>query len=536
MKSHLDVFKKFSKGEGNSKFKSTTKNAVIYTRVSSKEQKDNLSLSVQLKACKEYADKNGLNVVKCFGQTYESAKSDDRKQFLEMLNYIHENKGFVDTIIVYSIERFSRTGISAIAHLQKLHKEYGVKLKSATQETDTESSSGRFYTELLLIFGRFDNDLRRDKCVAGMVEMLQRGYWVGKAPFGFDSIKENGEQKIIVNKNGELIRKAFIMKANEGLSNVEILTRLKALGLNIHKQKLTDIFRNPFYCGIVAHGLLNGEIVKGRQEVLISEEIFLRVNNLQAKNQNKYFHNTKEENLPLRGHVKCNVCNTPFTGYEVKKKKIFYYKCNKIGCKCNRSAKFMHNEYSSFISSYSITDDLLSPVKLQLQYTFTMMNEKNEENRKALNRVKAEIEDKIEKVEERFALGEINQELFQKINLKYKAELDLTEKELEKVKVKLSNLENYINFSLEIASNLSKIWVYGDIDMKGKLQSFIFPEGVIFDKEKNSYRTNKINSILTLIGSLSGNADIKKKGQTNISTDLSCLVAGAGLEPAAFGL
>ncbi|MDC1435049.1 recombinase family protein, partial [Flavobacteriaceae bacterium] len=54
------------------------RNAIIYTRVSTKEQADtNTSLETQKKYCENYAKSNGYKVVDYFGGTYESAKSDE---------------------------------------------------------------------------------------------------------------------------------------------------------------------------------------------------------------------------------------------------------------------------------------------------------------------------------------------------------------------------------------------------------------------------------------------------------------------------
>jgi len=53
-----------------------TNNAVVYTRVSSKEQADNnASLETQLKFCAGYAERKGMMVHEYFGGTHESAKS-----------------------------------------------------------------------------------------------------------------------------------------------------------------------------------------------------------------------------------------------------------------------------------------------------------------------------------------------------------------------------------------------------------------------------------------------------------------------------
>ncbi|MDE2026206.1 MAG: recombinase family protein, partial [Patescibacteria group bacterium] len=92
-----------------------TGNVVIYTRVSTKEQADNnMSLETQRKAIEEYTQKRGLKIAAAFGGTYESAKPDGRTEFKRMLDFIRGCKGQVSQILVYSLDRFSRTGGGAI--------------------------------------------------------------------------------------------------------------------------------------------------------------------------------------------------------------------------------------------------------------------------------------------------------------------------------------------------------------------------------------------------------------------------------------
>ena len=52
--------------------------AVIYVRVSTKEQTENLSLPTQLRACEEYCRRQGYEVLERFHEEGESAKTADR--------------------------------------------------------------------------------------------------------------------------------------------------------------------------------------------------------------------------------------------------------------------------------------------------------------------------------------------------------------------------------------------------------------------------------------------------------------------------
>ena len=75
-----DKLNAFGKGKTTSLFQSKT--AVAYTRVSTKEQADNnQSLTTQANQILMYAQKTGIEIVKSFGGTYESAKTDERIEF-----------------------------------------------------------------------------------------------------------------------------------------------------------------------------------------------------------------------------------------------------------------------------------------------------------------------------------------------------------------------------------------------------------------------------------------------------------------------
>jgi hypothetical protein len=49
--------------------------SVIYIRVSTKEQTENLSLATQLKTCEEYCERQGFDVLERFREEGESAKT-----------------------------------------------------------------------------------------------------------------------------------------------------------------------------------------------------------------------------------------------------------------------------------------------------------------------------------------------------------------------------------------------------------------------------------------------------------------------------
>ena len=182
--SNLESFQKYAKSSAIPTL-ANLKQAIVYTRVSSKEQADkNLSLDVQKKVIVEYASKNGFDILSLFGGTYESAKTDGRKEFQRMLDYIKKNKGRVSHILVYTLDRFSRTGGGAIKLAQELRDKYGVSVFAVTQPTDTSNVSGVFMQDMQFLFGHFDNSQRKQRAVAGMKEKFERGHLVFKTTDG----------------------------------------------------------------------------------------------------------------------------------------------------------------------------------------------------------------------------------------------------------------------------------------------------------------------------------------------------------------
>ncbi len=525
--------KKFAKGSSQHSSKSASNNAVIYTRVSTKEQAiTNQSLETQKKYCLEYSLKNNFNILGFFGGTYESAKSDERNEFNRMIKFVKNQKEDVSFIVVYSLDRFSRTGDNAIFISSELKKQ-GISIISVTQPIDVSTHSGILQQNIQFIFSKYDNDLRKEKCMAGMKEKLLRGEWIGCPPAGYSYDRTGGgkDQRLNINEKGQLIKKCFLLKAQHALSNTEIASTVSSAGLNINKKRLSQILRNPFYCGYIAHSLLEGQLTKGKHPPIVSETVFLRANEMLKNKNYGYKSLDKNLNIPLKNFVRCSDCDTPLTAYIVKKKKLYYYKCNKIGCKCNRSAKAMNEAFVALLKNYQIDQRFLDPLKEQLRITFNILTKSDKEDSKLLKQRLTELNDKLEKVEERFAYGEIDKQIFDKIAIKLKEQKGVLEKQLDNCHLKLSNPEKFIRYALEMCLNLSDLWLSGSYEAKLKLQELVFPEGLVYDKKIMNYRTGRTNIIVELISSTSIGYEGNKNGQTKNFFDLSASVPKVGIEP-----
>ncbi len=128
-----------------------------------------------------------------------------------MLSFVKKSSRQIAHIIVYSVDRFSRSGANAIYMAEQLKKE-GISLYAVTQPTDTSTASGSLQQNIQFIFSEYDNQLRREKSITGMREMLLRGEWCCAPPFGYDIVYREGNRDIVVSSKGKMLRRHFTGK------------------------------------------------------------------------------------------------------------------------------------------------------------------------------------------------------------------------------------------------------------------------------------------------------------------------------------
>ncbi len=529
--------KKFAKGQKESE--TTVKNALIYTRVSSSEQVDGQSLEVQLDKCREYAQQHSYIVLQEFGGSYESAKSDkERKEFNRMLTYIRQSKVKVDVVIVFSTSRFSRTGSTTI--IEEVEKR-GAFVVSATSSYDPRTPVGKYMQLMELANARFQNDEKRATTIENSIKALLKGRWIGKAPRGYDQKTTKKEQIITVNEEGKLLRKAFLWKANNKLTNEEIRHRLAAEGLIICKQKLSELFKNPFYCGYMAHKFLQGDIIKGNHPALISEEIFLKVNGELSKNHSGYEKKIDKDYAPLLGAIKCPCCGKNLSAsISTKMRKKFgrtdigYYVCSRKGCKYNSSTRNVHQAFEETLNKYILSDKLSQLLKLQLIMTFNELNKENQKRAKAIKSNIKKKEKELEQVETNYALcnDARKQAICDKVIKRLDEEIRYLNNEFDKVNTGILNLEKYLDFAFKMRNNLFEMWQLQGLEGKRRLQNLVFPEGFVYDKNKDDIEPIRVNGFFLLNHSFPTDNRDKKEETNRKNCDSSRIVLEAGLEPA----
>ena len=107
----------------------------LYARVSSDRQDVDLSVAAQLRALRDYAEKNGHVVVREYVDEAESAWVDDRPQFNKMIEAARSPDAAFREILVWKFSRFTRKREHAVAYKSMLRRR-GVRVVSITENAD----------------------------------------------------------------------------------------------------------------------------------------------------------------------------------------------------------------------------------------------------------------------------------------------------------------------------------------------------------------------------------------------------------------
>ena len=117
---------------------------VIYARYSSDNQREE-SIEGQLRECKVFAEKNGIQIIDTYIDRAMSAKTDNRPDFQKMIK--DSAKQQFETVIVWKLDRFARNRYDS-AHYKSVLQKNGVKVVSATEKI-SQTSEGILLESLL---------------------------------------------------------------------------------------------------------------------------------------------------------------------------------------------------------------------------------------------------------------------------------------------------------------------------------------------------------------------------------------------------
>ena len=519
------------------KYKSISKvrgaDAVVYTRVSSQEQAENNgSLEVQLKYCNNYAKTNSIQIKEYFGGSYESAKTDGRKEFLRMIEYVKKHKN-ISYIIVFNYDRFSRTGAAA-SHISEELSRQGVTVKSVTQDIDTSTAIGRLQENFFHLLNNFDNRLKSDRTIINTKEVMLKGYWPYQTPLGYLNLKPKHRacfHEYVITESGKHLRKGFQMLTERKYFYYEIVDYLIQRGVEISTKNFRNVFSNPFYAGYVTGSLVGGKLIEGKHPKLIDLKTFLAAQDV--LNNNPFVGVAKvfrHNEVPLKIFVKDEVSGKPFTGYTTRGN--WYYKTKDAAIPVNVSSKLLNGLFVNLLSKYEYNPTLKKKFEAILTSELKSRLSGKASDKTLLKKKIAEKQGLLEKAELKYISDQITEDIYNKHAEQLRSEIGVLSKGIDSATLSSSNIEKVVKNCLAISQNLSQAWISAEYEKKQRLQKMVFPEGIMYNKHNGVVRTSKVNLIFNEIPLLVSLCAEKEKGDSVKNRLKSNYVPRTGIEPA----
>jgi site-specific DNA recombinase len=319
----------------------------IYTRKSSEEglQQEFNSLDAQREAAEAYIASQKAEGWVCLPDRYDdggfTGGNTDRPALKRLLADIES--GRVDTVVVYKIDRFSRS-LADFMRMMTVFEEHGVAFVSVTQAFDTSSSMGRLTLNILLSFAQFEREIIGERIRDKIGASRQRGKWTGGTPIlGYDVDRSNGSPRLVVNAaEASRVRQIFDLYLElgallpvvaeldrRGWRNKSWTTRdgRKRGGLPFDKCRVYNLLTNVLYAGKVTH---KDEVYAGEHEVIVSDDVFDRVQQqLMRHGRNGAAEGRNRHGALLRGMLRCKACGRAMSHTFTTKgnRRYRYYTC-----------------------------------------------------------------------------------------------------------------------------------------------------------------------------------------------------------------
>ena len=305
----------------------TPKFAVSYLRVSSRGQAERgggddegFSIPAQREANKKKAHAMGAIIGKEFVDRGASARSADRPELKEMLEYIKDNSDRVDYVIVHKVDRLARNRGDDV-DISRALREANVQLVSASESID-ETPAGMLLHGIMSSIAEFYSQNLATEVKKGMDGKGMNGGTICKAPLGYVNVRKTDElgreYRTVELDEGRapLIKRAFEEYATGQWTVCALAEQLAAQGLTtrptpripsaqIDRGALNKILVNPYYKGTVVY---KGVEYDGNHEPLVDKEIWQAVQDILKSRING--ERTREHPHFLKGSLFCRKCGS----------------------------------------------------------------------------------------------------------------------------------------------------------------------------------------------------------------------------------
>jgi site-specific DNA recombinase len=460
------------------------KRAVIYARVSSKEQeKEGFSIPAQLKLLKEYAAAQGFVVVQEYVDV-ETAKQTGRVAFGEMIGYLKEHPA-IRVMLVEKTDRLYRN-LKDWVTVDELDVEIHFPKEGVVLSRESRSSE-KFMHGIKVLMAKNYIDNLSEEARKGMQEKAEQGIWPTKSPLGYRNVAGPDGKKIIAidPEVAPIVSKLFEWYATGQYALKEVAQKARDAGFlyrrtgaSVPVSAVHSILRNRLYTGQFEW---NGKLFQGRHQPLISEELWERVQGvLDGRNVSKA--KRGKHDFAFSGLIACAKCGCSVVG-EIKKERYVYYHCTGYSDKCLGSPiscrrhyvreEVLEQKFTELLGQLRFDDEVLEWVRESLHASHA---DERREHEEAIRRLQVEhkrIGDRINAMYLDKLDGRVDSAFFDKMSAEWREEQNRCLREIARHE---SAEQSYMDEGVQIlklARNAQKLFERQQPREKRRLLNFV---------------------------------------------------------------
>ncbi|MBY0109653.1 MAG: recombinase family protein [Candidatus Babeliaceae bacterium] len=464
--------------------------AIIFARVSSKDQEAGQSMAAQVRRLTEYALRKNLTVENTY-QVIESSSKDTRKQFGKIIDFVKKSKEAY-AIITDTVDRLQRS-FRETPMLDDLRRQEKLELHFLRENLVIDKNSNSAQMQQWDIGVLFASSYVRqlgDNVKRSQEQCFKNGQWAFLAPYGFlNRSLPSGKKTLEVNQElAPNVVKIFQLYAQGNQSYRSIAKTLyqenqatTSRGKPMCPRTVEMIIKNPFYMGMM---LVKKQLSPHGYPTLVPERLFHHVQDLIAGRKKapvKY----AGKAILLRGLITCAYCRGTVCG-DIKKEKYTYYGCHNAKRICTR--RFVKEEVLvktllDKLRQVQLTDERINQVVEHLQDFESQRVEYEQHTLRTLNERHRLVQERISKLIDMHIDGKIDAQI-------YRVKLEEYKREKQDISLELNALGKDSTADivtarevLKLAQRIPQIYESSKLDEKRQLLGFFF-SNLKLDHEK----------------------------------------------------
>jgi len=500
-----------------------TMRGIIYTRVSSEEQVEGTSLALQEELCRKYCEQKDIEVAAIFREEGESAKDlslNNRKRFLESLEFCRKHKGQLQAFVVLKVDRFARNTDDHFA-VRKILLGYGVTLHSVTEPIGNKPAE-KFVETVLAGAAEYDNAIRKQRCTDGMLARINQGIWPFHPPIGYvcAQFKRRGEKKTRPDDPDERLF-PILQRGLRAYARGEVTTlyglakQLDVWGLaEARGRRATPQFvdrllgrSSRFYAGIIVNPW-TGEERPGIHNAMITRDELHQIHDRRlGKASKRKRHDPFNPQFPLRRTVRCASCGLFLTAGVSSGNggSYAYYFCAQKGCFAQSKGirrELLHSAFLKWMKRIAPTPSQLQLIVESIHEVWNERTAVHSQQRADRERRLAVLMARRQRVCDMREDGTYSAELFRERVGEIDREIGRAQRVITEPLADTIDVDRAVESAKWLGSNLIQLWSQAPPTSRRRFESLVLPEGITYDR-RDGFRTAKLGLLFEL-GSDSG--------------------------------